>query len=137
MCFSSRRRHTRCALVTGVQTCALPIFLVGNHFLLKKIVKIANNCGSLTRIIAAFDDYEKTIKDAHLKAGVISFSSLINEGKKIFPDYERKIIATCEGIIPSDLSTLIYTSGTTGIPKGVMLTHSNLVNNVRAALDLI
>src|SRR3546814_5219393 len=27
--FSSRRRHTRCALVTGVQTCALPIFL--NH----------------------------------------------------------------------------------------------------------
>src|SRR3546814_1357927 len=26
--FSSRRRHTRCALVTGVQTCALPIFVV-------------------------------------------------------------------------------------------------------------
>src|SRR3546814_4421940 len=26
--FSSRRRHTRCALVTGVQTCALPILLV-------------------------------------------------------------------------------------------------------------
>src|SRR3546814_2952965 len=26
VCFSSRRRHTRCALVTGVQTCALPIF---------------------------------------------------------------------------------------------------------------
>src|SRR3546814_3763759 len=25
-CFSSRRRHTRCALVTGVQTCALPIW---------------------------------------------------------------------------------------------------------------
>src|SRR3546814_1171657 len=25
--FSSRRRHTRCALVTGVQTCALPIFM--------------------------------------------------------------------------------------------------------------
>src|SRR3546814_3867465 len=27
--FSSRRRHTRCALVTGVQTCALPILMVG------------------------------------------------------------------------------------------------------------
>src|SRR3546814_2132765 len=26
--FSSRRRHTRCALVTGVQTCALPIYIV-------------------------------------------------------------------------------------------------------------
>src|SRR3546814_13557055 len=30
--FSSRRRHTRCALVTGVQTCALPIYdVVGDH----------------------------------------------------------------------------------------------------------
>src|SRR3546814_5595908 len=28
--FSSRRRHTRCALVTGVQTCALPICLAGD-----------------------------------------------------------------------------------------------------------
>src|SRR3546814_8526077 len=28
--FSSRRRHTRCALVTGVQTCALPILCVAN-----------------------------------------------------------------------------------------------------------
>src|SRR3546814_1732251 len=26
LCFSSRRRHTRCAVVTGVQTCALPIY---------------------------------------------------------------------------------------------------------------
>src|SRR3546814_6212891 len=29
--FSSRRRHTRCALVTGVQTCALPIYLVDRY----------------------------------------------------------------------------------------------------------
>src|SRR3546814_10561922 len=29
--FSSRRRHTRCALVTGVQTCALPIYAPGNR----------------------------------------------------------------------------------------------------------
>src|SRR3546814_17132848 len=28
--FSSRRRHTRCALVTGVQTCALPIYFDNN-----------------------------------------------------------------------------------------------------------
>src|SRR3546814_3981808 len=34
--FSSRRRHTRCALVTGVQTCALPIlsWLVRHHLLM-------------------------------------------------------------------------------------------------------
>src|SRR3546814_9396571 len=30
--FSSRRRHTRCALVTGVQTCALPIFALTGFF---------------------------------------------------------------------------------------------------------
>src|SRR3546814_1872461 len=29
--FSSRRRHTRCALVTGVQTCALPILMMHDH----------------------------------------------------------------------------------------------------------
>jgi long-chain acyl-CoA synthetase len=40
---------------------------------------------------------------------------------------------------PEDLATIIYTSGTTGEPKGVMLTHANLVANLRGAapsLDL-
>src|SRR3546814_19331456 len=36
--FSSRRRHTRCALVTGVQTCALPIF----HAKLEKALAAVN-----------------------------------------------------------------------------------------------
>src|SRR3546814_9061063 len=36
--FSSRRRHTRCALVTGVQTCALPIYLY--YRLAEMVVKI-------------------------------------------------------------------------------------------------
>src|SRR3546814_4516560 len=30
-CFSSRRRHTRCALVTGVQTCALPLYALSGR----------------------------------------------------------------------------------------------------------
>src|SRR3546814_8783558 len=38
--FSSRRRHTRCALVTGVQTCALPIYVAdGKYDILNNVTR--------------------------------------------------------------------------------------------------
>src|SRR3546814_9958762 len=50
--FSSRRRHTRCALVTGVQTCALPISLpvapVTRIILVLLSVRISSCIGSCT-----------------------------------------------------------------------------------------
>src|SRR3546814_1455689 len=39
--FSSRRRHTRCELVTGVQTCALPISMTVDDFILALVPDIA------------------------------------------------------------------------------------------------
>lgn len=50
------------------------------------------------------------------------------------PQYLENIKAE---ITPDDVVTIIYTSGTTGNPKGVMLTHRNILNNVKAIAPII
>ena len=111
--------------------------LAGSPFLFRKVLKIANNCPNLQRIIPVFDDYQKYLPDSELNAGVISLKSLIEEGEKTLNQYQKKIEIAREAILPSDLTSLIYTSGTTGTPKGVMLTHSNFVQNVKVCLEQI
>lgn len=48
------------------------------------------------------------------------------------PGDEEKVQAIKDSIQPAHLATIIYTSGTTGTPKGVMLSHENIMSNVIA-----
>lgn len=59
--------------------------------------------------------------------GAKNWSEIIESGIK--SDKNQLLEDRKSNILPTDLATLIYTSGTTGRPKGVMLSHRNLVSN--------
>ena len=86
----------------------------------EKIKSIQNECPNLKEIYC-FD----TIK------GCKHWSAVLELGKDAA--HQSKVLAIKESVHPQDLATIIYTSGTTGTPKGVMLSHNNIVSNVIAA----
>ena len=89
----------------------------------ERIRPAIEGCTSVEKIVL-FDLDSSDETDVH------SFEQLETIGKHLGNEKSALAEELRNAIESSDIATLIYTSGTTGEPKGVMLTHSNLISNV-------
>jgi len=96
----------------------IKLLLVGDKKLYEKLSLIAAQLPEITHIYS-FEDVE----------GVSNFEEILQLGKDHQNEFGTQLEEIKQAIDPEDLATIIYTSGTTGVPKGVMLTHTNLVSN--------
>jgi len=103
---------------------------VENEDQLKKITQIRGNIESMSHVIVMDDSLEEKIDNTY------NFIDFLDMGQKFENENEFSLTKISEGIHQDDLLTIIYTSGTTGNPKGVMLTHGNLISNVNATIKM-
>ena len=104
--------------------------IVSNKFQLNKVNKIKHKCRNLKFIIVLNE------KDAEGDAKTIfSFKDVQDNGIIFKADRPYFVKENIANVSESDLCTIIYTSGTTGEPKGVMLTHRNIIFNINSALE--
>jgi len=85
-----------------------------------KVLKVKDN--TKLKNVFSFDAIE----------GCEHYSTLLELGADI--STQADVETRKSEVVPSDLATIIYTSGTTGKPKGVMLSHSNVVENILASM---
>lgn len=107
------------------------IVIVSNSLQLGKILKIESEVKSLERIILMNEKVEQKSEKLLTYAEVYALSA---EFERSHPTFFREVLTRAK---PQDLLTIIYTSGTTGNPKGVMLTHHNLVSNIKSSASVI
>ena len=101
------------------------VLFISNQAQYDRVRDALVNCPKL-RVIISFDPIVATA------ARVMSFDDLLARGRAADAEEPGLYETIREIVTPESLATLIYTSGTTGDPKGVMLTHANLVSNTLA-----
>lgn len=90
--------------------------------------KLYRNIAPVTQKIAAIND----VFTFEQVEGARNIEELLALGEENRQQFESVLEERKKEIQPDEVVTLIYTSGTTGSPKGVMLTHENLISNFTA-----